>query len=110
MHGPLSGLTASAVGSASRRATLPAASVQPAFRPDPGSSRATFAAPPETGLEMQSTHSSRTTAAARAAAYRRLACTILGLDVPTLVADLRAQRLGQDSPTPLVAPRSPRVA
>jgi hypothetical protein len=59
---------------------------------------------------MQSTTSSRTAAAARAAAYRRLTLAILGLDVPALAADLRAQRLGQDRPTPLVAPRPRRVA
>jgi hypothetical protein len=35
--------------------------------------------------------------ASRGAAYRRLAVTILGLDVATLVADLRTTRLGQFS-------------
>jgi hypothetical protein len=43
-------------------------------------------------MEPQAT--SRTAAAAREAAYRRLALTILGLDVPTLDAELHAQRLG----------------
>ena len=33
--------------------------------------------------------------ASRAAAYRRLAIRMLGLDVPTLMHDLRTARLGQ---------------
>ena len=35
--------------------------------------------------------------ASRGAAYRRLAATILGLDVASLVNDLRSARLGQFS-------------
>jgi hypothetical protein len=59
---------------------------------------------------MPPTPSSRTAVAARAAAYRRLTLAILGLDVPTLAANLRAQRLGPSCPIPLLAPRPGRVA
>jgi hypothetical protein len=59
---------------------------------------------------MQPTTSSRTAASARPAAYRRLTLSILGLDVPTLAAELRAQRLGRGRPTLLVAPRPRGVA
>jgi hypothetical protein len=38
------------------------------------------------------THHQAATAVARQAAYRRLALTILALDVPTLTAELRARR------------------
>jgi hypothetical protein len=38
------------------------------------------------------THPQAATAGARQAAYRRLALTILALDVPTLTAELRAHR------------------
>jgi hypothetical protein len=40
-------------------------------------------------------HASRP--ASRGAAYRRLAATILGLDVASLVVELRSARLGQSS-------------
>jgi hypothetical protein len=59
---------------------------------------------------MQPTPTSRTTAVARAAAYRRLTVAILRLDVPTLAADLRAQRLQQGCPARLPAPRGRRAA
>jgi hypothetical protein len=43
------------------------------------------------------------TTAARQAAYRRLAAYILGLDVATLAAELRAERDGRDERLPLAA-------
>ena len=59
--------------------------------------------PPETELDMQPTSSLRPAPVARVAAYRRLALTILRLDVPTLASDLRRQRLGPGRRTPRIA-------
>ena len=53
---------------------------------------------PETDSVTAMTHPEATTSVARQAAYRRLALTILALDVPTLTAGLQARR---QPPTPL---------
>jgi hypothetical protein len=52
----------------------------------------------------------RAAAVARPAAYRRLALTILGLDVPTLAAELRAQRTARGRPAHPLSPPTRRAA
>ena len=46
----------------------------------------------------------------RRAAYRRLAVTILGLDVPTLVAELQARRQAEPRPPARLHPALRRAA
>jgi len=47
---------------------------------------------------------------ARRAAYRRLAVTLLGLDVPTLVAELQARRQAEPRPPARLRPALRRAA
>jgi hypothetical protein len=59
---------------------------------------------------MQPDTRSRAAGVARPAAYRRLALTILGLDVPTLAAELRANRTARGLPPRPVSRPSRRAA
>ena len=65
----------------------------------------------ETDLDMQPTATPSSPAAITTpdAAYRRLAATILGLDVPTLATKLRTQRLCPDQHHPEQVNESSRV-
>lgn len=58
-----------------------------------GSPRVTRPSLPETDRVTPMTHPQAATSLGRQAAYRRLALTILALDVPTLSAGLQARRL-----------------
>ena len=59
---------------------------------------------------MQPATPSRAAGVARPAAYRRLALTILGLDVPTLAAELRAYHAARRRPSRPVSRPTRRAA